>query len=453
MKSLNANADRQHFLDNYEDIAFPGRHQWRDGLGRNAVILTRDSDTPGTLEQRNLRNNEADEILRNFDKRGLGAGEVVVKILYAGICGSDLKNIYSRTCAYPYNPGKVVTHEMSGVVVAKGDGVDGLEIGDLVVANPLLTDSRGRPIIPGESWPDRNGPFSSIHTHGFAQEYSIHPAERLHKIDFFKIGPRLATLAEPFACAHAALERQGKMSDSLKQRRKQDFQGRYGPYNFGVVIMGGGGLGMSMAVMAKHLGADNVIVLDNNPSRVAYVESLGPGFHGVCTDWMKRSGDSLDRARLSDMHRDVREICRAEGFNRKGADMLVNCVHDPRAVLNHLDVLEGSHGATIVQAGGSREAVTWTAEANRRFMVSETTITHAYRYYPEDFEAAIACLYAHPELASRVVGSITPSSAKDFSGARGALERAYKESGRPGKDLISFAGERSGDEMYDEGSD
>jgi (R,R)-butanediol dehydrogenase/meso-butanediol dehydrogenase/diacetyl reductase len=60
-----------------------------------------------------------------------GPGEVVVRVKAAGICGSDL-HAAGRNFRMP--PGTIMGHEFAGVVEELGEGVEGLERGDPVVA-------------------------------------------------------------------------------------------------------------------------------------------------------------------------------------------------------------------------------------------------------------------------------------------------------------------------------
>lgn len=60
----------------------------------------------------------------------IGAGELLIRVHTCGICGTDLKKISTGSHSAP----RIFGHETSGVVVAKGEGVDAFEIGDRVVA-------------------------------------------------------------------------------------------------------------------------------------------------------------------------------------------------------------------------------------------------------------------------------------------------------------------------------
>ncbi|WP_302616049.1 alcohol dehydrogenase catalytic domain-containing protein [uncultured Muribaculum sp.] len=72
-------------------------------------------------------------------------GEVLVKIDYVGICGSDI-HYYENGCIgnYIVKPPFVLGHEAAGEVVALGNGVTNLKIGDRVALEPGRTCGRCR---------------------------------------------------------------------------------------------------------------------------------------------------------------------------------------------------------------------------------------------------------------------------------------------------------------------
>ena len=74
-----------------------------------------------------------------------GPGDVKLRVLYNGICGSDLHEYYdgpitTRTTPHPLtgvtNP-VILGHELCGEVVELGQGVEDLSRGDLVAVDPL----------------------------------------------------------------------------------------------------------------------------------------------------------------------------------------------------------------------------------------------------------------------------------------------------------------------------
>jgi L-iditol 2-dehydrogenase len=60
----------------------------------------------------------------------IGAGEVLVKIHTCGICGTDLKKIHTGSHSAP----RIFGHEMSGTIAKTGEGVEGVQVGDRVMA-------------------------------------------------------------------------------------------------------------------------------------------------------------------------------------------------------------------------------------------------------------------------------------------------------------------------------
>lgn len=66
-----------------------------------------------------------------------GAGQVLIRIAYAGICGSDL-HIYNKGM-FIQNIPEIMGHEFSGTVAGTGEGVTSVKVGDKVTANPMVT--------------------------------------------------------------------------------------------------------------------------------------------------------------------------------------------------------------------------------------------------------------------------------------------------------------------------
>jgi len=61
----------------------------------------------------------------------IGPGELLVKIATCGVCGTDLKKIHTGSHSAP----RIFGHEMSGTIVAAGQGVSGYQIGERVVVH------------------------------------------------------------------------------------------------------------------------------------------------------------------------------------------------------------------------------------------------------------------------------------------------------------------------------
>ena len=61
----------------------------------------------------------------------IGPGELLVKIATCGICGTDLKKVHYGSHSAP----RIFGHEMSGIVVARGEGVTKFDLGERVVVH------------------------------------------------------------------------------------------------------------------------------------------------------------------------------------------------------------------------------------------------------------------------------------------------------------------------------
>lgn len=74
---------------------------------------------------------------KDVDTPNVKPGEVLVRIQFASICGTDMHifpgDFHPRT-PVPFIPG----HEMGGVVAKVGDGVSGFESGDKVAIDPII---------------------------------------------------------------------------------------------------------------------------------------------------------------------------------------------------------------------------------------------------------------------------------------------------------------------------
>jgi (R,R)-butanediol dehydrogenase/meso-butanediol dehydrogenase/diacetyl reductase len=133
-----------------------------------------------------------------------GAGEVHLKVLAAGICGSDLHNFKTGQwiAHLPVTPG----HEFTAEVLAVGDAVAGLAPGDRVIADSRAPCGAceqcqmGRPNLCVKL-----GYVGEVCDGGFAEEVVL-PARGLLKVDA-SIPPQVAALSEPLAVALHAIKR------------------------------------------------------------------------------------------------------------------------------------------------------------------------------------------------------------------------------------------------------
>ncbi|MGH0348875.1 alcohol dehydrogenase catalytic domain-containing protein [Sinorhizobium meliloti] len=180
--------------------------------------------------------------------------EVLVKPTCCGICGTDLhilKHGFVGT-NYPVIPG----HEFAGHVVAAGRKVRNLKAGDFVAVDPNVVCGECR-------WCQSGRPNLCIHLTpigvgraGAAAEYVAVPSRNAFKVSE-SIGSDVAALIEPLACALHAVD----SSQGIKDRQ--------------ALVLGGGTMGLLIAIAAKHAGAGKVTLADPASAKLDIARNVG----------------------------------------------------------------------------------------------------------------------------------------------------------------------------------
>ena len=181
-------------------------------------------------------------------------GQVQIKVSHCGICGTDLHIFHGMMDARVKMP-QIMGHEMSGIVNQVGPGVNGLVEGDRVTVMPLDPCGNCPACHAGHNHICQNLKFLGIDTPGAFQSYWTVPAHTLHKLPG-NLSLAHGALIEPLAVAcHDVRLAEVKPGDH-------------------VVVLGGGPIGMLVALVAKNAGAD-VVVSEINPYRVDFAKTLG----------------------------------------------------------------------------------------------------------------------------------------------------------------------------------
>ncbi|KRB36816.1 zinc-dependent alcohol dehydrogenase [Microbacterium sp. Root180] len=180
-------------------------------------------------------------------------GQVQIAVAYTGLCGTDLHIFHGSMDARVQTP-LVFGHEMSGTIAAVGEGVTGWAVGDGVTVMPLAWDGTCPACLAGNQHICQNLDFIGIDSPGSLQALWNVPAETLVRLP---AGVALdhAALVEPVAVA-------------VHDVRRANLQ----PGDTAVVI-GGGPIGVLIATVARHFGAD-VLVIELDEKRRAQIEGL-----------------------------------------------------------------------------------------------------------------------------------------------------------------------------------
>lgn len=187
-----------------------------------------------------------------------GPHEVVVEVSSVGVCGSDVHYFeHGRIGRFTVDAPLVLGHEASGTVVALGDAVTRLEVGQRVSLEPGVPDFTCAQCLAG-----RYNLCTGMRFHAtppvdgaFAERVAIHELFA-HRVPD-TLSDDDAALLEPLSVGLWACHKGGVGPGSR------------------VLVTGAGPVGLLTAQVALALGAADVAVTDVNPHRLSVARELG----------------------------------------------------------------------------------------------------------------------------------------------------------------------------------
>jgi 2-desacetyl-2-hydroxyethyl bacteriochlorophyllide A dehydrogenase len=192
--------------------------------------------------------------VENIPKPVCGPGQALIKVAYAGICGSDL-HVFRKGMFMTSIP-ETMGHEFSGVVDQIGAGVTEVRSGDHVVGDPRVPcgacqwcGEGAYNLCPGLGFIGEVAP-------GCFAEYLALDEKKLIKVPG-SVDLRRAALVEPLAVALHITD-VGRFS---------------GAEHLGIV--GAGPIGLLTVIAAKAMSVNRVTVIDISPDRMALAVRLG----------------------------------------------------------------------------------------------------------------------------------------------------------------------------------
>lgn len=184
-----------------------------------------------------------------------GAGEVLLRVEAASICGTD-HHLYTwdEWAAENLEPPRVLGHELAGTVIGTGSGVTRVKEGDLVGVESHLFDWTCAQCRRGDMHLCRNLRVIGVHVDGgFAEQVVIPEA---NAIESNGLDPGVVALQEPMGNAvHAAFV--------------EPIEGR------SVLVTGCGPIGLCAVGIARAAGASVVIATDTEPYRLELARTMG----------------------------------------------------------------------------------------------------------------------------------------------------------------------------------
>ncbi|UAB89858.1 alcohol dehydrogenase catalytic domain-containing protein [Ruegeria sp. SCSIO 43209] len=305
-----------------------------------------------------------------------GPGEAAIRVAYCGICGTDM-HVYHGNMDARVGLNRVIGHEMSGVVEAVGEGVDTVEPGQKVVVRPLDHCGECPACKRGHQHICQNLKFLGLDTDGAMQEIWTVPAHTLHVLpDDLRMDH--AALIEPVAVA-------------CHDVRLSDLQP-----GEDVVVIGGGPIGILVAMVARDAGG-NVVISEVNPNRLAIAEKLGfDTINPIETDLV-----STINARTGD----------------KGADVVFE-VSGTQPGVDAMTAVAATRARIVMVAIHAQKPQIDLFQ----FFWRELQLIGARVYEPEDYEKAIAVVASGGVDADVVITDVSPLA--DIQAAFEALDRS-----------------------------
>ena len=197
--------------------------------------------------------------IQDIPRPEIRSGEVLLKVEYCGICGSD---VHAYKSGMLYSPGTVMGHEFTGTIAQIGDSVEGFEIGAPVVVfagascRECFYCIRGLPnLCIGSKIPiiglstDINGAFA---------EYVriMRPQSQLTQLPE-SISLQTAALTEPYCVAMHSLRKS-----------------RFCPGD-SILVIGAGPIGLALINLLALGGAGRITVIEKSEARLKQARAFG----------------------------------------------------------------------------------------------------------------------------------------------------------------------------------
>ena len=190
--------------------------------------------------------------LREIDIPKPKNSEVLIKVAYVGVCGSDLPRYFDGSVhQFP----QVLGHEFSGVVEQVGEN-SSLKIGDRVVVAPLIPCNHCEQCKTGYPQLCTDYSFIGSRQQGAMAEYVVVPEENCLVVPD-NLDLKTAATIEPLTVAIHGVERvQTKSGDR-------------------VLVLGAGTIGLMTILSLRAKGVGEIIVVDLNDQKLSVAKDIG----------------------------------------------------------------------------------------------------------------------------------------------------------------------------------
>ncbi len=291
--------------------------------------------------------NNHDLRLQELDRPGIGPGELLIKVMASGICGSDVMEWY-RLHKAPL----VLGHEIAGQVVEVGAGVTRFAVGDRVTATHHVPCHTCHHCLTGhQTVCDTLLRGTGFDPGGFC-EYLRLPAINVEQ-GTWKLPAGLdydqATFMEPLACVLRGQQRAGLRP------------------GMSVLVLGSGLAGLLHVHLAAATGAGLVAATDLSPYRLEAARRFG-------ADLVLDAGEEV-AGRFRELN------------HNRGPDLVIVCATTESVFTQAMEAV--GRGGTILFFAPAMAGVTIPLPVNDLFWRRDVTITTTYAGSPADCVAAL----------------------------------------------------------------
>jgi 2-desacetyl-2-hydroxyethyl bacteriochlorophyllide A dehydrogenase len=290
-----------------------------------------------------------------------GPGEVTVEVALCGICGSDLHMLPSTAIA----PGTVMGHEFSGRVIALGDGVEGVIVGDRVCVLPMDPCGACPACLAGN---EHLCVEMSVRGHGLGgrsgafAERVLAPADNVFELPD-SVSDEEGALVEPLSVGVHAVKLAGLDPSEP------------------AAVLGAGPIGVMTALALRARGFERLVVIEPGERRRERIAALGfeaVPIEGVHETVVERLGSELPAA-------------------------VLECAGHPSALGLALELVRPA--GVVVAAGVLEEPV----PLNQLLLIlKEARVVGSFAYRREDFAEALELVASGLIPSERLITEIAP---------------------------------------------
>lgn len=325
--------------------------------------------------------------IKQIEKPVPKQGEALLKILYGGICGSDLGSYRGSMAyfSYPRTPG----HEFAAEIIEIGANDQGLKKGMIVTCNPYFNCENCYSCKRGLVNCCTTNQTMGVQREGAFAEYITMPIERIY--DGKGIPAKTLALIEPFCISYHGVSRANVQKGDK------------------VLIIGAGTIGVLAAVAAKAKGGE-VYISDVAQGKLDYAKEFG--VDGVI---LNDSPENFEKA--------VSDVTNGNGF-----DVAIEAVGLPSTFQNCIDA--AAFGGKVVLIGVGKKNLDFNFTMIQK---KELNIFGSRNALKKDFLELIDLVKSGEVPLEKIV-----TNTYKFDDVAKAFEEFHKNAGKMLKVVIDF---------------